>query len=200
MDLETGERTGLDLTETLDDGSERELLPYSMAWTPDGSGFYLADGFTRHPIYRNATVTRVHYYDRASGEVTRVDLGWDRGVGRGLEATPDGFVTLLADGVRFRPARYVKQGSSWTKQELTGEHVTHLDDFELSRDGKTLVYEHSTATQPPQWYGATLEGDEIVAERQLTKLNPSFAKKPTGRVEVVRFEGALGDQVEGLLH
>lgn len=217
VDLETGERRRLELVEPAADGGTRELLPFDVRWELDGSGFYFADAYTTHPVYRNATVTRLHHYQLAGdgeggGRHSRVDLAWERGLGGGYAPTRDGFVALLADGVRYRPARYVEteaeDGSpSWRRHELAGSHDSNIDRWEVSEDGVHLVYRHSTATTPPQWWAAELEGGEgeqgthrLGGERKLTDLNPSFEDKPTGRAEVIRFEGARGDTVEALLH
>lgn len=216
VDLESGERTALELTERIPGGSgegmiERPLIPSDVRWALDGSGFYLTDAYTTHPRYRNATVTRLHFHDVASGRTTRVDLGWERGLGGDYAPTRDGVIALLADGVRYRPARYTRTGDGWRRQDLGGEHARNLDRWELSEDGITLVYQSSAASRPPQWYRARLqrEGREeskskgasrLAGTRRLTDLNAGWKHKPTGRVEVVRFTGARGDEVEGLLH
>lgn len=217
VDLATGERTLLELTEEpteepiekKPDGSLRELLPFDVRWALDGSGFYFADAYTTHPRYRNATVTRLHFYDLAAGEAHRVDLDWDRGLGGGYAPTRDGLIALLADGVRYHPARYIRETSGregsgaaarWLRAGLIGEHTRNLDEWVLSENGETLVYRHSKANLPPQWYAARLEDARLRDLRPVTDLNSDWKDKPTGRVDVVHFTGALGDEVEGLLH
>ncbi len=90
--------------------------------------------------------------------------------------------------------------SGWQRRDLEGTHSRNLDAWLLAHNGKTLLYKTSSATRPPQWFAARLDGTRITDERQLTDLNPSFANKPTGKVEVVRWTGALDEEVEGLLH
>ena len=205
VDLETGERSHLDLREPTTAGGSRGLLPFDVRWAPDGSGFYFVDLFTSHPTYRNATVTRLHFHDLAPGETARVDLDWERGLGGGYAPTRDGFVALLADGLHYRAARYVRTDDGWRRHELTAggaaaEHLGNLDELAVSEDGVTVVYRHSKANRPPRWYTARLDGPRLTGVRELTDLNPGWKHKPTGRVEAVRFEGARGDEVEGLLH
>ena len=85
----------------------------------------------------------------ASATPAPVDLSWPDGLGSPrLLPTLDGFLALLADGVRYRPARYTRSGSGWTKQDLSGEHAGNIFDWALGSDGRTLVYEHSTASRP----------------------------------------------------
>ncbi len=190
----------------LSDGHERavlegsNLIPVELRWAPDGSGVYLANEHTNHPTYRMATVTELWLLPLDGGPPQRVDLDWPRGVGGVWAPAPDGVVALLADGVRFRPARLVRTGDGWRREDLTGGHVPQLFDLAMSRDGSTVVYERSSATLPPQLFFAGLDGSALENARQLTSLNPSWKDKPTGRVEVVRWTGAEGDEVEGLLH
>lgn len=196
LDLESGEETELD--------SGGPLLPTRVRWSEDSTAFYFVNPFTRHPRFRTAFVLDLYRHDLATHATTPVDLDWERGLGdeEGTLYAPagDGVLVLLAEGVTQRAARIVRTRQGWSRLDLEGEHVRHLDDWAVSRDGHTVVYRTSTATTPPDWYGARLDGNRLVAPRLLTELNPGFADKPTGEVEVIRFPGALGEEVEGLLH
>jgi dipeptidyl aminopeptidase/acylaminoacyl peptidase len=192
VDLATGEERQL-----LADG---RLLPNAMQWAPDSQGFYFIDQFTRHPVYRNATVSELWLYPLSAGEPERVEMEWPAGLGRGYEAIEGGVLVLLADGVRYRPARIDRQGTGWSRTDLTGEHVANLDRLVASPDGSRVAYEYSTSNVPGQWYGAALSGARVEQVQRLTDLNPSFAEKTTGRTDVIRWKGALGEEVEGLLH
>lgn len=207
VDLRSGEAERILTAEGTDPVDGRDLLPRSVRWAPDGSGFYFVDDHSSHPRYRMATVARLYHRtvdpETGGGETARVDLRWDRGLGRGYDTVPGGVVALLADGVRDRLARYDRRGDSWDKTEIEGEHVGSIDSVVAAPTGKTLLYQHSTATLPFQLYAAGLdaEGGASLGEPvRFTDLNPSFASKPTGQAEVVRFPGARGDEVEALLH
>lgn len=185
-------------------GAERVLfpdfvvLPAGVFWKPDSSGFFVTNPYSSHPVYRTATVLQVYEVDAASGKATRVDLGWERGADRALAATTDGFVVILADGVYNRLARYSRRGAQWVRQDVLGDAGGTVEDFELA--GNRLVFFASRSTQPRQVYTATLNGSRLEGVRRLTDLNPSWAGKPTGQVEVIRWKGARGEMVEGLLH
>lgn len=190
----------------LRDGAAREvlagtdLLPASIRWAPDGGGFYFTNRYTTHPRYRNATITHLWFLPLDGERPQRVPLDWERGLGGDWEPVPGGVVALLADGVRYEPARLERDGDRWHRRDLVGRHAENLFAVEVSRDGSTLVYEHSTATVPPQLFAAGLSSARLAEARQITRLNRSWKGKPTGRVEVVRWIGAEGDEVEGLLH
>jgi dipeptidyl aminopeptidase/acylaminoacyl peptidase len=199
-DLETGERKAI--------FTDPALTIQDVRWAADGKGFYATNAFSNDPRYSIATVTQLYYCDAATGAARQIDLGWERGLADqgangyrpGLVVAPDGFVALLADGARNRLARYTRSGpTSWKREELTGEHAGHVFGLQLSADGKELLYAHSSAASPTQWYRARLDGNRLSAPSAVTTLNDGFKKKPPLRAEVVRWKGALGESVEGLL-
>jgi dipeptidyl aminopeptidase/acylaminoacyl peptidase len=192
VDLATGEERQL-----LADG---RLLPDAMQWAPDSQGFYFTDRFTRHPVYREATIDELWYHALNAGQAERVEMDWPAGIGQNYEAIEGGVLVLLSDGVRYRPARIDRQGAAWSRTDLTGEHVANLDRLVASPDGSRVAYKYSTSNKPGQWYGAALNGARVEQVQRLSDLNPSFAEKTTGRTEVIRWKGALSEEVEGLLH
>lgn len=203
VDLETGASERL-FAEPVEG---RPLLPRDVRWRRDSGGFYFVDDYSSHPLYRSAAVPRLWHHDLETGTTRRVELDWDRGLGRGYAVVPDGFVALLADGVHERLARYRAEGGggdrTWRRTDLAweerSEHAGRLDALVAAPDGSRILYQHSGVDRPPQWYAARLEGERLGPVRRLTNLNPSFAAKPTGRYEVIRFRGARGDEVEGIL-
>jgi dipeptidyl aminopeptidase/acylaminoacyl peptidase len=190
-DLETGAFT------VLYEG--REIIPFNVHWQADSTGFYFANERTNDPFYRVATVRDLYHHDLASGKSRRVDLG---SATLGGEFTPvaGGVVALVENGVRYRTLFLRTEGTGWRATELAGEHAGRIDDLVANPDGTTVIYRHTTAATPPQWFASQLEGDRLEAVRPLTRLNPKFADKPTGRVEIIRWQGAQGHEVEGLLH
>jgi dipeptidyl aminopeptidase/acylaminoacyl peptidase len=177
------------------------LVPHDVHWAGDSGGFYFANERSSHPTYRTATVTDLYFHRITDGHTERVDLGWERGLGPAYAPTPDGFLALLADGVFLRAARYIQPAGKggWKRQDLSGRHADHLDTLTVSRDGRTVVYQTSTATSSPEGYVARLDGLRLAGERRIAELNTGFRGKPKGKIEVVRFKGARGETVEGLL-
>lgn len=210
VDLSTGDRR------EVFDGEE--ILPYSVEWAPNGGGFYVSYPYSSHPVYRTASVTRVGWYDLratdgpgaggrtlsggggAPGRFVPVDLQWEGELGNGLEAVPGGFVAMLADGVRYRPALFRKRGEEWERTMIRGEHAANIYEWTASDDGEWIAYRTSAADRPPQAYAARLRDARIGDPVRLADLNPSYGDKPMPRAEVVRWEGARGDTVEGILY
>lgn len=191
-DLQTGEEKRL-----FTDG---KILPGRVRWAPSSDGFYITSEYSSDPVYRTATVQQLYYYDLAKDQAARVDLGWENELGGGFAVTPDGFVALLAAGSRYKAARYTRQGESWTRAWVEGEHANNLFALELGKDAQTLVYHSSTASHPGQWYRAKLQGASIINAVSLTELNPGFAKKTAAKSEVIHWKGALDEEVEGVLY
>jgi len=192
IDLTTGARTQVFANE--------RIQPNDVTWARDNSGFYVVAPYSDDPRFLVAVVERVYFYDLAAGKSSEVNLDWDRGFSRSLEATNDGFIALLADGVYTKPVRFTRHGGTWSRKSISGEDEKHYFSFDLGEDGKTLIYEHSTASVPTQFYRAKLEGTKITSPLQITNLNPAFKNKPIAKSEVLQWKGANDDDVEGILY
>ncbi len=207
-DLSTGKATRI---------LDGRLFPGSVAWQPDSRGFYFTADYSSHPQYLSATVAWLHHFDLAAGSNSggqgqapksqalksqQVALDWERGLAPGAPVLPtaDGFLALLADGVYSKPARYTRAAGGWRRAFLEGEHARNLWNWAATADGGRLVYEHSQANRPPQWLAARVAGSRIEGAAQLTRLNRGYEGKPLPSAEIVRFPGARGDEVEGILH
>lgn len=181
--------------------SGRRILPQSFAWAKDGSGFYLVAPFTTDPRFFTASIAVLYFYDLNQDKLVQVDLGWPNGLAeREIEILPDGFLAFLADGVKLKLARYFKEGLQWKKVEIKSEHAGNIFDLAVSEDGQKIVYLYTRASLPPQYYAGSLSQDAIVSPKQITNLNPSFKEKFIARTEIIRWKGALGEEVEGLLY
>ena len=192
VDLATGERRRILEGE--------RAYPSGIEWTPDGTGFLFTYEYSTDTRYLTASVTRMGHFEVATHRIRRIDLDWGRDLGGGVEPLPGGFVAALADGVRFRQARYDRRGESWRRRFLEGTHVGQMSSIAISRDGGWIAYVASGANTPPQPYLARLDGVTIRDERRIVTLNPSFDKKPQPKVEIVRWVGARDEEVEGVLY
>ena len=199
-DLETG------AARRLFDDPEFNLGP--AVWAPDGKGFYVTNRHSNAQPMAEAVVLEIYYYDLAGQKYTKVDLDWPNGLAAetpeddeaAFDPTDDGFVALLAAGVHNRAARYVRSGGGWKRAWLDGEHADSLQDFRVAPGGKSLVYCCSTASTPTQWYHARLDGARIGEATELAELNPDLADLPHAKTEVVKWKGALDEEVEGVLY
>jgi dipeptidyl aminopeptidase/acylaminoacyl peptidase len=192
VNLANGDRTQIFTNE--------RIQPDAIEWARDNSGFYVAAPFSSDPRFLVATVQKIYFYDLAAAKSEEVNLDWDRGFARSLQATNDGFIALLADGVYTKPVRFTRHGATWSRKSISSDDDRHYFSFELGDDGKTLIYEYSTASVPTQFFRARLDGTKISAPTQITDLNPGFKGKIIAKTEVLHWKGANEDDVEGILY
>jgi len=196
----------------LESGDEKEIFAEMRStagavWSPDSKTLYAVDLYYEDP---NPYASRAEALalDISTGEESSIDLDWPRGMemmapfglpNTPMRPTPDGFIAILADGCNPEVARYVKSGDEWERITLEGEHQGNIFYIEVSPDGKTICYDHSDASKPPQIYTAGLQGGEIVGPAAITALNPGFDEKIFAPSETVIWEGSRGDPIEGML-
>ncbi len=180
--------------------TDGKLLPSQIAFDLENKGFYFSAPYTTHPVYNNAAIQVLYYYELASAKLTQVPLDWGNALGGSFTPTPTGFLALLANGARHKAALYTRAGAGWSRAWIEGEHAANLFALEASRDGKTVLYRHSTASTPAQWYRASLVGAGFASPKAITSLNGGFKKKTIARTELVHWKGALDEQVEGVLY
>ncbi len=179
-----------------------------VRWSPDSRGFYVTNWHNSQPQFAQTGIVHLHYYDLDARTSKRIELDWERGLSDqeendeapGFVVMRDGFLALLADGVRNKLACYTRSGATWRRKWLTGEHARNIFAFQVSADGKTLLYAHSTASTPTQWYRAALDGSRIDKPQAFAVLNEHLRQLPHARTEVVHWKGARGDEVEGILY
>lgn len=184
------------------------VVPLAMHWALDGSGCYIVHEWTSQPEFKQGGILRVQWFDLATRKGTDLDLGWEAGVVAqpsnlskpGLVPIKDGFVALLAKGARPQLARYTRQGRAWTRELIAGDHNGNIFGFDCSRDGDRLVYAHSTASTPTQWYSAALTGTKLAKGKAITEVPEALAEKKCAKSEVIRWKGALNEEVEGILY
>jgi dipeptidyl aminopeptidase/acylaminoacyl peptidase/formylglycine-generating enzyme required for sulfatase activity len=194
----------------LTDGSEKQIFtegrirPFGFEWLPDSSGFYAWAPYSTDARFLTASIILLYYYDLSTGKSVQVPLDWENGIGSDLAATQDGFILGLAAGHRFETSRYVREGSasswSWKRIVLDGERSKNIQNFEVSADGKTIVYRSSTASTMPQLFRAAMQDNKLGGTFQLTHLNSNLVKsRAFSKSEVIDWKGSNGEEVEGIL-
>ena len=191
-DLETGGRKQI--------FSETKFNVDDVVWAKDGKGFYASSDFKKNPRYLWAVLTEMYYYDLEKAAPVKVNLDWENGLTGSFVATDNGFIALLANGVRNKIARYTKTGDSWRREWLTGEHASNIFRIALGKDDKTLLYNYSTASTPTQWYRGFLTNSQIESPMQITDINKNLQNKLIAKTEIVHWKGALDEEVEGILY
>ncbi|MFP4228884.1 MAG: prolyl oligopeptidase family serine peptidase, partial [Salinivenus sp.] len=194
LDLDTGETT-----EIFD---EQYFDPSNFQWTADSEGFYASDSYSSDPEHEGAGITKLYHYDLDARDYRELPLDWgDKGVGYGGFSVVDGGVHVqLADGPTFKPRFYRKTDDGWTHEDVPDDRLEHASSFTAGPDGETIVFSHSTADTPPAYRVGTYRDGAVQSDETLTTLNENLDDLPIPRAEVVEWEGANGETVNGILH
>lgn len=172
-----------------------------VQWALDSKGFYYSYAYSSHPMYLNAYVMRAGWFDLASKTASPVDLQWDNGLAGRMAVLPDGgFLALLANGARNRAARYARNGATYTRAWIEGDHAAHIFSFTPTEDGKQVIYNYTNSSTPPSWQLAALNGAKLESPKAFVEFNAGFKKKNIARTELVTWKGALDETVEGILY
>mgnify|MGYP001041896695 CR=1 FL=1 len=192
---------------SLEDKSSLELFPDPFfkpgffAWAADDKGFYFSVTRTSDYVHEGPGADFLYYFDLESKKYEEIPLDWEWGLYFfGFEVREDGFVTSLANGARSKWRRYYKSGSSYIYKELEAKHYPNIYGLVLQKKGNVALYNYTTASLPGQWFLAKLEGNILTSERQITELNSHLKNKAKAKTEVIKWIGALDEEIEGILY
>ncbi|MBN2171484.1 MAG: prolyl oligopeptidase family serine peptidase [Candidatus Krumholzibacteriota bacterium] len=190
----------------LETGATSEPLPPEMeargfVWDRESRGFWFDRPAASDSTDLYVSLELLGWYDLAAGRWEAVDIEWERGLGYfGKYATEKGLLADLADGTLNRLLHVERGRRGWKPRRLDrpARGITQLEA--MGPDGKTVVYGRTTASEPMRWYAARLDGDKLKDAREVLRLNAFLDELPLARTETVRWAGARGDSVEGVLY
>jgi len=173
--------------------------PLGALWRRDSSSCFLVWPHSSRDGETMASVQILKELDPATGAITDFPLEWEQGLAFGtLEITADGLVASLANGVSHRHARYVRGAAGVTREWIDGGGRGGFHSITLARDAETCLFSAGDASTPAAVRIGTLRG--AVLEPGAEAWNAGFETKVKARTEVVRWAGALGEEVEGILY
>ncbi|WP_440998635.1 S9 family peptidase [Fodinibius sp. SL11] len=195
----------------LEDGSKQQILndgyqtPGNFEFTDDENGFYFVSVISSDPEWNGAGKSVLHYYSLENNNVTDVPIDWNWGLGGGFDVFGNDVMVSLANGPTRKLAYLEKNGADWRKKSVdAGDRNEHITVTAVGEDHKKFVYVYSTASLPPQYRLAELNEKrrsvEIPEGNEVIKLNKYLDKKKKARTEVIRWTGALDEEVNGILY
>ncbi|WP_224999898.1 prolyl oligopeptidase family serine peptidase [Cesiribacter sp. SM1] len=195
----------------LESGEKKEILgadyqtPGSFAFTADSKGFYFSSVQSSNPEWNGAGIDLLHYFDLATSQPRQVELQWDWGLGGNFTVVGNDVLAILANGPLNKLAYYQKKGSSWTYQAVEAKGMEqHLTPAVVADNREDILFVHSTSSTPTQYLKGKLATKRKIAtitpEAPLAKLNNHLDNKKIGRSEVMRWKGALDEEVNGILY
>jgi dipeptidyl aminopeptidase/acylaminoacyl peptidase len=176
------------------------INPYEFRWGSDSNGFYCRQRVASDSTNNYVGITRLYYYDLVSDSLDEVLLDWDSGLGGPYAVIEDGLVVSLADGVRSRLTHLRTNGGMDEKMIVSSPSGLEMRLLCAEREGRRIIYLASNASTIPEIRTAICSRGDLTGDRLLLKLNESARKKSLARTEVMRWAGALGDTVEGILY
>jgi dipeptidyl aminopeptidase/acylaminoacyl peptidase len=198
--------TRLSTGESVELFAGQKLYPRSFHWKADSKSFYFTAPYTTHPYLFNASITKLYHFPMtlaeplaaaAKAKPAEVPLDWENALAASPAVTPDGFVALLANGARNRAARYYESGGTWRREWID---EPDLHQVLATMDGQRIVFVRSNASTPAVFMAARLNGSRFEEPKPFVETNENFKKKTIARTEVIRWKGALDEEIEGILY
>ena len=187
-------------------GQTRELFAdtktkaFGFAWSHDESVLYCqwpqstVDGETWGATIGLRTV------DPQTGAVQDVPLGHEPGIGSSFTVLSDGFLARLCNGVRPMWRRYVREGSGFRTEEMAFPKGHHVWSLIKARDADRVLIVRGNASNPDAVHTGMLKGSSVSETKEILRPNDGFKNRAIAKVEVRRWKGARGEEVEGLLY
>lgn len=178
--------------------------PGRFRFTSEGQGFYFTATRSSNPQWNGAGIDELYFYDLSSGDYQKVDLNWENGIGNYWLSGND-VVAQLPNGPLYEVVYYKRSDDNWTKRALDfGTMANHVAIMTVSEKGDQILFNHSTASQLPEYYVARLSTSKraisISGREILTSLNAALKKKPIAKSEIIYWKGANDEEVNGILY
>jgi dipeptidyl aminopeptidase/acylaminoacyl peptidase len=165
----------------------------------EDSPIYTKDG--KHILYRSQATAgfeadrwRLMSYNRATGASSELLRGFDLNVDD-VVLSPDGNAIYFTASERgLNPVYKVASIGGAAQRILNHVFATSL---QITPDGRTMVFAHSSLTAPPEIYSADQDGTGL---RPTTRVNGEIISRAALKeAEEMEWTGALGKKIHGFL-
>lgn len=193
----------------LKNGGKTQILegyqgPGRFEFTVDNEGFYFSATQSSLPEWGGAGISLLHYFHLDKKQAEAIDLDWEWGLSGGYRLYANDLFIQLANGPTNKLTYLKKEVDSWSRHPVgVGEMTDRVNVMACSKDGKQVAFAYSTASKPIQYrVGRVAQGalTSISAGRVFAQLNGHLAKKQMAKTEIVRWTGALDDEITGMLY
>ncbi len=181
--------------------TEKNMKPHRFVWKLDSKGFFCAQSISSRPGDDYVGIPVLYYFDIKDKKYERVPLDWKWKLGfSGYHATAEGLLVSLANGPWNKLAFYNKKYGVWNRSWLEDKHGKNIYINSVGKDGRTTIFTYTTASLPPQIRCGKIQDHRLLSQKTIIKLNKWTAKKYIAKTEVIRWKGARGDEVDGILY
>ena len=179
--------------------------PAGFKFTTDGQGFYFSAETSSDPQWNGAGIRELYYFSLGNNSYQKVPLDWENGLDGEYFLNSNALIVQLANGPLRKLRYYEKKGDNWSwKDWELGEKKEHTAVLAFNRQSGKIITRYSTASSLPEYTLAQLavgrKTVSLTSPRTLTSLNDKLKKKPIAKSEIIYWEGAKGEQVNGILY
>lgn len=180
--------------------AEQKNKPRQIHWRPDSKGLLLVVPHSTVDGEAMGAIQIVLEVSAPDWQVRQVELGWERGLFHSLIPTEDGFLATLADGVRPLLALLRREVGGYVRDQVTAAGTGAVFACDKARRGSRVLYVQGSASDPDHLMTARLVGSKFEDAREVYRPNKGFSDKLLARTRIIRFAGAGGEMVEGVVH
>ena len=175
--------------------THNQALESHLKWSPDGGTIYFSvragAGSVEGP-YQDVQ-GRIYSIDPASGAITRLGSEF-QGSWEDFTVTSDNKL-LVCGSTGIETHLYRVDGKKYQPLDNEAGSYAHLH---AARDGKAMIFTHSTINDPTQVYFSDTAA-EVSSAKAITALNPLFRERAQVEWEPYRWKSSDGTPVEGVL-
>ncbi|WP_340202690.1 prolyl oligopeptidase family serine peptidase [Ascidiimonas sp. W6] len=165
------------------------------------SGFYFVSSFSSDPEWNGAGIQELYYYNLAERKEQKVNLEWEKGIGRGYWMLGNDVLVSLANKATFKNVIYKRTKAGWEKEAVSfNDSNEHCTPIATSKKGNKIVYGYSTASSLPLYFTADRKGNQLKNISEFIKLNTNLSQKKITKSEVITWNGYQDEEVTGILY
>ena len=181
--------------------SKQYFDPSNFKWSKDSKGFYAYDEISDDPENEGHGIYLLYYYNISNLEYEQIFLNWEYGIGEGdYVVNKQGIIVQLANGPKMKPRYYFKRHNEWVYEDIKDYRLCHSTLLKISDNGENIVFDYSRANLPPQFFIGILQKGQIVHSDTLVVINKYLNNYNMPNVEIIHWEGADKDTVNGILY
>jgi len=191
----------LNTGEQLEIFEDKYFQPYDFKWDFLSKNIYFIEDSSNYEKEFGRGLKQFYRYDIHNKKLVKINIKWEKGIGSNYytpyDITKKFVFTTLANGVVNIGAKIV--GDKVTKK-IDDEYGTHLQLYDISDDGKYIVFQYSTAEKIPAIFYGKFSGNKIKIIKKIYQLSRHLEKKFIAKREIIRWKSENGREIEGILY
>lgn len=174
--------------------------PFRFEWTGSSDGFYCSRSVSSDSTDTYVSIRRLYFYSVEKDVLRKAEINDEMGLSGDYYTVDGGILLSIADGSTFKVI-YSDEGKRGSQERvIEAANGGTIIPRAVSPDSEELLYTVSDASSLPLIMFGRLKRGRISGRRELCSVNSGWKDKYLARSEVIGWEGALSDNVEGILY